>query len=190
MPAFPLLDVTDLRDELGSARPPRLIDVRSATEFEVVHIPGSANVPLDRLRERCTDLAACLGQDVVLICRSGKRARQAQQALHAAGRPDVQVLDGGLVAWEAAQGPVRRGHRRWSLERQIRGVTGSIVLGGIVGSVVVPELKWLSAAIGAGLLAAAVTNSCLLAELLTRLPYNQAPACDLDTILTDDSEPS
>ena len=179
-----LLDTTGLRDGLDSARPPRVIDVRSAGEFEAVHIPGSCNVPLDALREHCADLVSHLEEDVVLVCRSGKRAHQARQVLLAAGRPDIQVLDGGIVAWEADAGPVRRGHLRWSIERQIRLIAGGVVLLGVLGSLLVPDLKWLSAAVGAALMTAAATNTCLLAELLIRLPYNRTSACDLDTIIT------
>ena len=38
---------------LGSV--PRMIDVRTPTEFETVHIPGAYNVPLDLLRDHRVD---------------------------------------------------------------------------------------------------------------------------------------
>ena len=46
---------------------------------------------------------------------------------------------------------VDRGVQRWELERQVRLVAGSVVLTSVVGSVTIPRLKWLAAAIGAGL---------------------------------------
>lgn len=46
---------------------------------------------------------------------------------------------------------VDRGVQRWDLERQVRLVAGSIVLSSVLGSVAIPRLKWVAAAIGGGL---------------------------------------
>jgi hypothetical protein len=71
----------------------------------------------------------------------------------------------------------------WELERQVRLVAGSIVLSSVVGSVAVPRLKWLAAAIGAGLTYAAVSNTCAMATALSKLPYNRGAASDAKTVL-------
>lgn len=178
------LDGRVLHDLLGAPRPPRVIDVRTPAEFETAHLPGAYNVPLDTLREHRDELAHPLGTDIVLVCRSGTRARQAESVLASAGLPRVHVLDGGMLAWEAAGLPVLRGRQRWDLERQVRLVAGSIVLLAVLGSLVVPGLQWLAAAVGAGLAVAALTNSCLMGALLSRLPYNRGPGCDLATLTT------
>ena len=177
------LDVPGLRALLGSSQPPRLIDVRSPAEFETVHVAGAYNVPLDTLREHRDELLRHLDEDVVLVCRSGNRARQAESLLAAAGLPNLHVLDGGMQAWESAGQPVRRGRPRWDIERQVRLVAGTLVLAGVLGSLAVPALVWLSAAVGAGLALAALTNSCVMGSLLSRLPYNRGATCDLDTIV-------
>ncbi|MFN2494593.1 MAG: rhodanese-like domain-containing protein [Pseudonocardiaceae bacterium] len=96
------LDTAALRTLLDTADAPRLIDVRTPGEFQAAHIPGSYNVPLDLLREHRDELRAHLDDQVVLICRSGQRAAQAEQALAAAGLPNLRVLDGGITAWQAA----------------------------------------------------------------------------------------
>jgi hypothetical protein len=44
--------------------------------------------------------------------------------------------------------------------------------------VLFPPLKWLGAAVGGGLTFAAVTNSCAMGNVLSRLPYNQTSARD------------
>ena len=44
-----------------------VIDVRSAAEFESMHIRGSYNVPLPLLSEHTDELAARLGSRVVLV---------------------------------------------------------------------------------------------------------------------------
>jgi rhodanese-related sulfurtransferase len=177
------LGVPDLRESLDSPRPPRLIDVRSPAEFESVHITGAYNVPLDTLREHRDELISHLDDEVVLVCRSGNRARQAESTLTSAGLTNLHVLDGGMLAWESAGGPVSRGRPRWDIERQVRLIAGSVVLGGVLGSLAVPGLQWVSAAAGGALALAALTNSCAMAALLARLPYNRGATCDLDAIV-------
>ena len=81
--------------------------------------------------------------------------------------------------------PVRRGRQRWDLERQVRLVAGSLVLAGIVGSVFVPELKYLSGFVGAGLTFAALSNTCAMGMALSKLPYNRAANCDVDRVVRD-----
>ncbi|MFI8321466.1 rhodanese-like domain-containing protein [Streptomyces sp. NPDC085529] len=162
---------------------PRLLDVRTPGEFRTVHIPGSSNVPLDTLREHRAELRAHLDEDVVLVCRSGARAAQAEQVLAEAGLPGLRVLDGGVTAWEAAGSPVERGEARWDMERQVRLVAGSIVLvTGVVG-VLVPGAHLIGTAVGAGLTYAALSNTCMMGVLLSRLPYNRGPRVDLRTVV-------
>ncbi|WP_202948551.1 rhodanese-like domain-containing protein, partial [Nitrolancea hollandica] len=79
----------------------RLLDVRTPGEFESAHIPGAYNVPLDTLPEHAGEIRAAVASPVVLICRSGQRARKAEAVLGAAGMPQLHVLDGGLNSWQA-----------------------------------------------------------------------------------------
>src|SRR5699024_5143784 len=72
-----------------------VLDVRSAAEFESVHIRGSYNVPLQLVSEHTDQLAERLGGRVVLVCQSGVRAEQARQRLGAAGVETAHVLTGG-----------------------------------------------------------------------------------------------
>ncbi|MCK6211887.1 rhodanese-like domain-containing protein [Georgenia sp. EYE_87] len=173
-----VLDPHSLIERLGSATPPRLIDVRTPAEFETVHIPGAYNVPLDTLKEHREEIARRLDEDVVLICRSGQRASQAREALAAAGLPNLHLLDGGMQAWQSAGGEVNRGRSRWDLERQVRLVAGSVVLTSILASTRVPGAKWLAAALGGGLTAAALTNTCAMGSALSKLPYNRGASLD------------
>jgi rhodanese-related sulfurtransferase len=177
------LDAATLRQLLDAGRAPRILDVRTPGEFETSHIPGAYNVPLDLLREHRTELLSHLDEDVVLVCRSGARATQAEQTLAMAGLPNLKVLDGGILAWQAANAPVNHGKTRWDLERQVRLVAGSIVLTAVLISVAVPGTQWIAAAMGAGLTVAALTNTCAMGLLLSKLPYNRGARCDLDTIV-------
>ena len=179
------VDAETLREWLGRDDAPRLLDVRTPAEFGTAHIPGSYNVPLDLLKEHRDELRRHLDDDVVLVCRSGNRAGQAEALLAAAGMPNLHVLDGGVTAWEKVGAPLRRGTEKWALERQVRLVAGGLVLTGIVTSIFFPKAKWLSGAIGGGLVGAAVTDSCLMGQLLSKLPYNRDASCDLQSVLRE-----
>jgi rhodanese-related sulfurtransferase len=178
-----VLDATELRDLLNSAEPARVVDVRTPAEFETVHIPGSYNIPLDVLHSRRDDVVERLDGDVVLVCRSGQRSAQAQQVLTSAGVVAARVLRDGIVDWEKRGYAVDRGEQRWDLERQVRLVAGSVVLSAVLGSVAAPKLKWVAAAIGAGLTYAAVSDTCAMANVLAKLPYNRNAAVDADSLI-------
>ncbi len=161
----------------------RIIDVRTGGEFQTVHIAGSYNVPLDDLDEHGATIAA-IDEPVVLVCQSGGRATKAESALAGMGMSNLHVLDGGISSWEQSGGDVRRGStQRWSLERQVRFVAGSIVFGSIVASAAVPGLRYVAGAVGGGLTFAALTNTCAMGMLLAKLPYNRADNCDTDAMV-------
>ena len=171
-------------DELGFMllrRPDvRLLDVRTPGEYESVHIEGAYNVPLDTLAEHGPEIRAHVDEPVVLICQSGQRARRAEEALREAGMPNLHVLDGGVNGWIAAGKPVRRGAARLSLERQVRIVAGTLAaIGGILALAMNAWFAILPAFVGTGLAFAGVTNTCGMALLLSRLPYNRPATCDV-----------
>jgi rhodanese-related sulfurtransferase len=181
-----VLDVDTLRDLVARQVPVTILDVRTPAEFEAAHIPGSDNMPLDQFPEHARDLGSVIGEPVVLVCRSGARARQAAEALHEAELPRLHVLDGGLTAWETRGLPVTRGRQRWGLERQVRGLAGVLVLAGIAGGWLVwPPLALLAAGVGAGLAFSAITDTCGMALLLGKLPYNRDAGCDVGAVLRD-----
>ena len=184
MSAPATIDSQHLSVRLGSAAPPRVLDVRTPGEFETAHIAGAYNVPLDLLREHRDEIVKHLDDDVVLVCRSGRRAVQAEETLRNVGLTNVHILDGGITAWAAKGFPVNRGAQRWDLERQVRLLAGSIVLSSILGSIAAPKLKWLAAGIGGGLAGAALTNSCAMGMALSTLPYNRGATCDAQTIVS------
>ena len=159
----------ELHERLSSADGPLLVDVRTGAEYESAHIQGSTLVPLDRLPEFCAALRG-LDRDVVLVCQSGARAAQAEELL---GDGACAVLDGGMRDWQASGYDVVEGSPKWALDRQVRLVASSMVVAGIALSGRHPRAKWLSGAVGLGLFHSAVTDSCAMAALLSKLPYNR-----------------
>ena len=172
---------TELQDPRKDG--PLFLDVRTPVEFGISHIPGSVNVPLGLLEKHTGQIAQKLPRDTVVICRSGARSTRAAQLLAGEQRTGDVVLTGGIEAWRTAGRTGRDGGERWDLERQVRLAAGSLVLSGILASTVVPRAKWFSGAIGAGLVFAAVSNTCAMGRALSALPYNQRDQVTLEDVL-------
>lgn len=162
----------------------QLLDVRSGVEFETAHIPGSVNVPLDALNRVGHEIAKT-DSTFVLICQSGARAGQAHTQLTTAGMDGLVVLDGGIAAWETANGDLTHGTQKWAMDRQVRGLAGLLVLSGVVASVAVPSAVWVAGMVGAGLTYSAASNSCAMAAGLSKLPYNKSSGPDVDSVVAE-----
>lgn len=162
-----------------------ILDVRTPAEFDSEHIPGSFNVPLDQLPQYAASLRDSIHRPVVLVCRSGARAQQAELALQSTGLDGLHLLAGGVASWEAEDRPLVRGVPKWDMFRQVRGVAGSLVLLlGLLGQFLNPAFTWGAIAVGFGLFFSAVTNNCMLAVMLGKLPYNRAGGCDVRQVLS------
>jgi rhodanese-related sulfurtransferase len=178
------VEVSDLEELLHDGKAVKIIDVRTPAEYQSIHIPGSYNVPLDQLPEHRTELANAIQVPVILICRSGARAEQAAKIFDTTSLEQVHILRGGISAWEQAQKPVNLGKQVWSMERQVRFVAGSLVLLSLLGSWLVwKPLALLAGFIGGGLAYSGLTDTCGMAKLLSKLPYNQARSCDIRDVV-------
>ena len=150
-----------------------LVDVRTPVEFAEVHVPQARNVPLDQLQSGAVPVAK--SQPVYLLCRSGQRATKAAEQLAKQGFADPIVVEGGTLAWIAANLPVTRSAVKMiSLERQVRIAAGSLVLIGVLlGWFVHRGFYGLAAFVGAGLVFAGITDFCGMGLLLAKLPWNR-----------------
>jgi rhodanese-related sulfurtransferase len=153
-----------------------LIDVGTPAEFREIHAGiVSANQPIGSLDPRGVVGARKGSPDepLYLICRSGNRSAIACEQFIAAGYDNAVNVEGGTVAWEAAGLAVTRGKKAVSLERQVRIFAGSLVLlGTILAWFIHPVFVFLSGFIGAGQVFAGVTDTCGVAMLLARMPWN------------------
>ena len=158
-----------------------LIDVRTPAEFGAVHVDFAHNMPLDRLD--AAGVAAIAGDGpVYVVCKSGGRSRKACEQLLAAGIRDAISVEGGTLACEAAGVPVVRGRPMMSLERQVRIAAGALVATGAALGAFGPAepVNWqaiglgLAGFVGCGLVFAGVTDTCGMAMLIARMPWNQA----------------
>lgn len=151
-----------------------LIDVREPVEFLAEKIEGTLNQPLSGFDKNITRIPK--DKEVVVICKTGFRSEQAAQKLADAGWKDISVLKDGLEAWKAAGLPVASGACRvWTLERQVRFAAGSLILAGLLSAWLIHfSLIILSAVVGAGLIFSALTNTCGMAMLLAKMPWNKS----------------
>lgn len=158
---------------LGEHPATRVVDVRTPPEHRTQHIRDSHNIPLDILDEFTADIAG-LNAPVLLVCQSGQRAGEAAAMLHGAGVSELFVLEGGIAAWTASSQPIARGEPKVSLERQVRMVAGAFAAaGGVLALAVNPWFALIPSVVGTGLLYAGASNTCMMATVLARFPYNR-----------------
>jgi rhodanese-related sulfurtransferase len=81
-----------------------VLDVRSPEEFKEGHVPGAVNVPYDQIATRLSEVPK--DKDVVLYCRSGRRAGIAAEVLQANGYTRLSHLEGDMNAWVEKGRPV------------------------------------------------------------------------------------
>ncbi|MEV5597455.1 rhodanese-like domain-containing protein [Streptomyces sp. NPDC052496] len=165
-----------------------VVDVRTPGEYAAGHLPGAHNIPLDHLATALPALKAAAARgELLMVCASGNRSATACEQLAAADVP-ATTLTGGTAAWTAQGYPVERaansGARTvWPMERQVRLAAGSLVVAGLALGARYRQARWLSAAIGGGLVFSAVTDTCGMASVLARFPHNRPRAADFDATL-------
>ncbi len=76
-----------------------LLDVRDQEEWDEYHVPDTTLIPLDQLQDRLNEVPR--DQEVVIICRSGNRSKEAARILLKASFTNVTSMRGGLKAWSA-----------------------------------------------------------------------------------------
>lgn len=168
------IDAKNLANLLNRDESVELVDVRSGMEYRESHIPKARHVALNRLNAARLQKEFKHAKCVVFTCQSGKRASAACAKAMEEGLQDVYVLRDGIAGWMREGLPVERGGSGISLERQVRIAAGILVLAGTaLGFWVHTGWLALSAFVGAGLVFAGLTNSCGMAMLLTRMPWNK-----------------
>jgi rhodanese-related sulfurtransferase len=113
LPTVPAVDVREAerrrRARAGPDRRPAalLVDVREVSEFAEVRAEDVVLLPMSTLPPRLEELPR--DRELLFICRSGSRSGQVVAYLQANGWQDVANVGGGMLAWESAGLPVRRG---------------------------------------------------------------------------------
>ncbi|MEW1777316.1 rhodanese-like domain-containing protein [Streptomyces sp. NPDC086777] len=177
----------DLTPDQALARLPLLtvVDVRTPGEYAAGHVPGAHNIPLDDLRRALPALRATDGE-LLLVCASGARAERARAALAEHGVPAATLI-GGTRGWaghgHALDRPRGGSRAAWAMERQVRFAAGAAVLVGLGLGLLHPAALLLSAGVAGGLVFSALTDTCGMAAVLSKLPHNRPRPADLDATL-------
>lgn len=151
----------------------QIVDVREEIEFAQVHLNGSVNRPLSRFGNSAQGIDA--DKPLYLLCRSGARAGQAAKKLDDMGVKHGVVIEGGIEALKSAGIALAEGETKvWAMDRQVRMGAGAMVLLGVLGSWWVhPNFIYLSLFVSCGLIFSAVTNTCGMALMLAKCPWNR-----------------
>jgi rhodanese-related sulfurtransferase len=110
-PAGVLLSQQELMQRMQNKDDLLLIDVRTAGEFAMGHVPGAVNIPHTDLADRLGDVRPHHGQDIIVYCESGRRADMAKRLLRQAGLDRIRHLDGDMLAWRQAKLPIEKAER-------------------------------------------------------------------------------
>lgn len=95
-----------LAERIGDGTPPAIFDVRTPAEYADGHIPGAINLPHTEVSARADEFAVYRDREVVVYCRSGRRAAMAEADLAEAGFANVRDLEGHMQQWQAQGFPV------------------------------------------------------------------------------------
>jgi rhodanese-related sulfurtransferase len=85
---------------------PYVLDVRTTEEYVAGHVPGAVNIPHDQVASRLAEVPK--DRDVVLYCRSGRRAQLAAAVLAENGYARLEHLQGDMPAWADQGRPVEK----------------------------------------------------------------------------------
>ncbi|MBK8032964.1 MAG: rhodanese-like domain-containing protein [Chloroflexi bacterium] len=85
---------------------PFILDVREPSEYTGGHINGAKLIPLGSLQQQMDQLPK--DKPILCVCASGSRSSSAANLLARAGYTTIN-LRGGMMGWQMAGFPVKRG---------------------------------------------------------------------------------
>ena len=155
-----------------------LVDVRTPAEVRSDALNTIIAMPLDqcdvavlktRVEKDYPD-----SKQIYLICQTGNRAAMAADKLADQLQQDVVIVEGGMTGIREAQGNETPAASLMSIERQVRLAAGSLVVAGVLaGYLLHPAGFALSGFVGAGLIYAAITDTCAMGMLMAKAPWNR-----------------
>ena len=83
-----------------------LLDVRSQGEFADGHIKGTININFTDISANIRTLAPYQNKEIIVYCRSGRRAEVAIDELASLGFTQLSHLSGDILGWNADSRPL------------------------------------------------------------------------------------
>jgi rhodanese-related sulfurtransferase len=160
---------------------PYIVDVRDPAEYASERIPGSLNIPLEKVDEFESLLARW--PQIILTCQSGRRAEVVREHLKRHGMTQILLLENGLEGWKAAERrtdtlPVSHPKDEDDRDPQLAIARQSQLLGAILIllGLSVPEVGYLVFLVSIDLLAGAMINVSAISGLIGLMPWNREKA--------------
>jgi len=100
------IQVGELLSRIEEGYPPTILDVRTPEEYAEGHISGAINIPFTELEARASELGIEGSDELVVYCRTGRRAAIAEVTLSELGYTNLRDLDGHITAWSEAGYPL------------------------------------------------------------------------------------
>lgn len=109
---FESIEGEDLYRRLATGKSILVLDVRTPTEFDEAHIPGSVLIPLQDLEQRVREVPNS-GMPIAVVCEHGLRSVSACRLLAEHGMGPLYNLERGLAGWPGPlEGRVSNGQPR------------------------------------------------------------------------------
>ena len=86
-----------LNELINSAEKIQIVDVREYFEWDVCHIEGSLNIPMNLIFESINKISEDI--TTVVMCHHGVRSMNVIQYLESKGCKNLINLEGGIHAW-------------------------------------------------------------------------------------------
>ena len=75
----------------------KMVDVRTKSEFEADHVPGSVHIPVDEIPHRYQEIGQTT--HIIFMCQAGGRAMAAAEFITSIGGSEIYVAEGGMSSW-------------------------------------------------------------------------------------------
>jgi rhodanese-related sulfurtransferase len=85
-----------------------IVDVAEAGEYKTAHLPNAINTPLSTFKQGVAALDKYKARPVVVVGRNSNRTLKAAMTLRRRGFASVNLLAGGLAAWEKESLPLEK----------------------------------------------------------------------------------
>ena len=91
------ISANELNELIKSAEKIQIVDVREHFEWEICHIEGALNIPMNLIIESIDKISKDI--TTVIMCHHGVRSMNVIQYLESKGCKNLINLEGGIHAW-------------------------------------------------------------------------------------------
>jgi len=75
----------------------KMVDVRTKSEYDADHIPGTQHIPVDEVPHRYQEFGQTT--HLIFMCQAGGRAMAAAEFITSIGGSEIYVAEGGMTEW-------------------------------------------------------------------------------------------